>query len=100
MRRDYVVELTQYLRPHGTPTKVYTHTDEGHFNRWKTLLEKGYRLECEVLTTGEVSLTVSDDEADHRIKICNNGPQVPIALDELIDEGFELVQLAKIGPHD
>jgi len=45
----------------------------------------GLRLECEVLTTGEVSLTITDpEEGDFDSEVVANGPGVPSAIDRLI----------------
>ena len=55
------------------------------------IVAAGFRLECEMLTTREVSLTIFDidKEEDVAIRVVPNGPQVPPAVDDLI-LGYEL----------
>lgn len=51
------------------------------------LIEKGYRLECEMLTDMEtVSLTVvgPDDDGDVAIELSKNGPEIIGAVDRLV----------------
>lgn len=57
----------------------------------KRLLDSGCRLEIEMLQTGEISMAVERDQEDGEIdllaqKICSNGPALPAAVDELINE--------------
>jgi hypothetical protein len=37
-----------------------------------------------MLTTGEISLTIADDDGDVDIEVVPNGPEVPAAVDRLI----------------
>lgn len=46
--------------------------------------EAGCRLEAEVLTTGQVSVAVSDSETDVDIRIVSNGPEVIAALEDML----------------
>jgi len=83
-----MVDFTQYVLPHGR------RRDE-HINRPAEIeaiatrfTESGGRYECEVLTTGHVSLTavkeVDGEEQDIEIIVCDNGPGIPAKVDELV----------------
>ena len=78
------IEFTQYKLPHGRAVPVRIDRPDPVYEKARRLMEAGYVFECEVLTDGEVSLTITDDEADHAIEVCPNGPEVPAAVDKLI----------------
>lgn len=84
--RSNEVELTQYLRPNGTPTKVFAPVGEDYVAKAKNLV-----LSAEVLTTGEVVIYARRrDESDEKEinEIATNGPgeKSPTAcLKHLID---------------
>ncbi len=54
--------------------------------QYEAMKDAGARLECEVLTTGVVSLTVFDPsgENDFDIELEQNGRGIPAAVDRLI----------------
>ena len=76
--------FTQYMRPDGR--KVPTEIDRPIRIHRKAidLMEIGCTFESEVLTTGEISLTVAYEGEDIAIEICPNGPEVLDAVDKLI----------------
>lgn len=80
------IPFTQYLRPNGKMVDVFIDRPRDIELKAQEIIAKGFRFECEELTTGHVSLTISDDEKDHAIKICMNGPLVPETVDKLIKE--------------
>ena len=51
----------------------------------RTILDRGWVFEVEILSTMEVSLTVSDGENDVAIEISPNGMEVPEAIERLIE---------------
>lgn len=85
---DQVVEVTQYMRPYGRPVKQYAKVSENLSKELAAIQDRGWRVAAEVLTTGEVSITVEDPirERDVTIKVVPNGPEVPKALVEAIRE--------------
>ena len=87
------IPFRQYLRPHGTPTEVTIDRPADVEAKARAVIASGLRFEGEVLTTGQVSLTVFDPEAveDVAITIVPNGPQVPEAVDMLVEEAWSLV---------
>ncbi len=81
----YEIPVTQYLRPDGRKIRVYVDRPRDIYNKAMEIIDMGYRFETEVLTTGHVSLTIADDEADHDIELTNNEPEAPNeAFDRLI----------------
>ena len=77
---------TQYLLPHGRQKAVEFDVDDDLAPQLAKIKEAGCRLECEILTTGQVSLTVFDPETeeDRDIVLCRNGPGVVLAIEKLI----------------
>lgn len=81
------IPFTQYLLPDGRRTILCIEKYGEIAQKAQEIINKGLRFEAEVLTTGEISLTITDDkEGDLAIEICRNGPQVPKAVDKLIKE--------------
>ena len=82
------IPFTQYLRPDGRKTRVYVKRPMPIAARAQLIIEKGHRFECEMLQTGDVSVTVFDldKEEDVAIRICANGPEVLDAVDSIIEE--------------
>lgn len=82
------IPFIQYLRPLGQPKPVEIDRPAEIEAMADAFLKAGGRYECEVLTTGEVSFTavksIDDEERDIAIEICENGPSVLMAVDELI----------------
>jgi hypothetical protein len=83
-----MIPFTQYLLPNGRKR------DEG-IDRppeieaiAERFIKAGGRYECEVLSTGHVSLTavkkVDGEERDVAIIVCSNGPDVPAKVDALV----------------
>lgn len=86
------IPFTQYLRPGTSFTgckPVAIDRPDHVADKAKQIIAAGYRFECEILTTGEVSLTITDDEADHAIEVVPNGPGMGEAVDRLV-LGFAL----------
>ena len=78
------IPFTQYLLPNGERRAVSINRPDPVVEKAKAIMEAGFRFECEMLSTGHVSFTVSDDYWDYAIRICLNGPEVPRIVDELI----------------
>ena len=82
---DFVdIPFTQYLRPDGR--RRYTTIDRPSHVAAKAaeILAAGFRFECEEMMSGQVSLTIGDDDGDYAIEVVPNGPAVPDAVDRLI----------------
>lgn len=78
------IPFTQYLRPDGRKVDVSIEVSDEVGTKAHAIIAAGYRFECEILTTGQVSVTITDDEADHAIEIVMNGPDIPVTVERLI----------------
>ena len=82
------IPFTQYMRPDGRRVEVSIERPEEICKKAEAIINAGYCFEIEVLTTGLVSMTISDDEADHDMEIVDNGPGVPVAVDRMINRFY------------
>ncbi len=80
------IPFTQYMRPNGRPVDIYFECSEDLDEDAQKILDRGLRFEAEVLSTGDVSLTVSDGDEDIAIQLCPNGPEIHEAVKTLIRE--------------
>jgi hypothetical protein len=81
----YAVPFTQYLPPDGRKKEVFIEVDQETGEMAALILTRGFVFECEVLRTGDVSLTITDpEEGDVDIRVIPNGPKVPEAVRDLI----------------
>ena len=88
------VPFKQFLRPDGRQTQVRIERPDEICEQAHKLVEAGWRLEIEMLAIGTISMTVERDKGDKgddeiicsAHEICNNGPEVPVAVDKLITD--------------
>ncbi|QIG73291.1 hypothetical protein EVC02_070 [Rhizobium phage RHph_N17] len=80
------IYFTQYLRPNGRKEIVQIDRPDAVVKKADNISSHGFRFECEVLTTGDISLTISDEWGDYAFELCPNGPAVPTSVDKLILE--------------
>jgi len=93
------VPFTQYMRPNGRPVPMTIDRPESVANQAQQLLEAGFCLEAEVLTTGQVSITVSDGENDIAGELTENGPGILDAVDRLIGRAIAVMKEVKDAKH-
>ncbi len=79
-----VVEFTQYLLPDGKKRPTHIRVSNAAWKKAGEIVALGFCFECEILQTGQVSLTIADADGDHAIKICPNGPGVRETVERLI----------------
>ena len=81
-----MIPFTRYLRPNGQQALQEIPTDDETAALAVDIVNRGFRFEVEVLTTGEVSLTVFDpeEEVDVEIEVVPDGPEVPGAVKRLV----------------
>jgi hypothetical protein len=79
------IKFTQFLMPDGRPTPVIIDRPAHIADLADRIVSRGYRFECEMLPTREISLTITNDEADAAIEVVPNGPEVPRAIDRMIE---------------
>lgn len=94
------IPFTQYKLPDGRKQEVFFSTTPEIEAQAQRFIKAGGRYECEILTTGEVSLTAEinnlydDDESPHMcIQICKNGPDVIKKVEELVKNSVEYLHL-------
>ncbi|MDW9726340.1 hypothetical protein GOB91_29265 [Sinorhizobium meliloti] len=78
------IPFTQYLMPDGRKAPVRINRPDEISDKAEKIIEAGYRFECEVLTTGQISLTIAGKDGDEDIEVVPNGPEVPVAVDRMI----------------
>ena len=91
-RQGRSIMFTQYLLPYGRRQTICIDRPERIAAKADTIRKAGYRFEVEILTTGEVSLTIVgkpldediDEELDVAIRIVENGPCIVSAIDEMV----------------
>lgn len=76
MDETFEVDVIQFLMPNGKQKLATTRLPESHKEQYRQMIVCGCRFEAEQLTTGEVSVTISDGEGDVDISITRNGPAV------------------------
>ena len=78
------IPFTQFLRPDGRRKQEFIERPLVVYEAAQKIIAEGFHFECEVLQTGHVNFTISDDVGDHDQKICMNGPDVLKTVDDLI----------------
>lgn len=81
------IPFTQYLMPNGRQEAVVIDRPAPIAEKAQAIIAKGFRFECEMLSDmRSVSLTITDpDEGDLEIEVVPNGPEVPVAIDRMIE---------------
>lgn len=84
---DRSIPFTQFLRPDGRRQEVRTtdasYTDDD-LKAAQAIIDVGFRFEIEQLMTGQISMTISDSDADYVHQICANNTDVPASVKKLI----------------
>lgn len=80
------IPFTQFLRPDGERLDVWINRSNEVTAKAKLIVEALFNFEAEVLSNGDVSLTVSDAFGDYAFQIVPNRKAVPEAVDRLILE--------------
>jgi hypothetical protein len=82
-----IIPFTQYLLPHGHRRETTIEVSHEIARMAHGIIRRGLAFECEVLTTGEVSLTITDPEnGDLAFQVVPNGPGVRDAVERLVSE--------------
>lgn len=82
---DNTIPFTQYLLPAGRKRPVLIEVAPDIAEKARTIIAQGLSFECEILTTGQVSLTITDlEEGDLDIRVVPNGPGMVEAVEEMV----------------
>jgi len=80
-----IAKFTQYIRPNGREVSIEIEVADDLEDQLHAIRSAGAELTAEVLTTGEVSLTIEEpDCGDWDCIVVSNGPDVVSAVDSLI----------------
>jgi hypothetical protein len=88
------IPFTQFLMPDGRPVQRTIDRPDKISALAHAIIAKGYRFECEMLPAGDVSFTITDEDQDHEIEICQNGPDVPVRIDAMIERFADKIGVA------
>lgn len=89
--------FTRFHKPNGRRSKVEIDRPTDIDKMARDLVRYGYDFEIEVLRGDEIHMTVSNEDGDLCSRICENGPQVPISVDEMIAEAHWLIFVNKMN---
>lgn len=87
------ITFTQFLMPHGEQKTVSCDGMSPELEAiHNSLIAKGCRGECEMLSTGMISMTYEyKEDCTIAIEVCSNGPETMEALKRLIIRAGEQV---------
>lgn len=88
------IYFTQYLFPDGRKKLVSIEAPDHIVKAADAIIGRGFRFECEILSTDHVSVTISDDDDDYAIELCQNDESVHKAVERLITS-FDLSKAIK-----
>lgn len=80
------IPFTQFVLPDGRRRRVFIDRPEHIEEAAEAIMAQGYRFEIEVLTTGHVSMTVTDDDGDLCVEVVPNDHRVSPAVDRLVEQ--------------
>jgi len=81
------VPFTQYVRPNGRTRPIEIDVPDEVGEKALKVIERGGKFEAECID-GDISLTCHYEDEDIAIELCRNGPEVPKAVETLIENAF------------
>lgn len=86
------VPFVQFILPDARKKHIWVDVPSHIEEKAYKIIENGWRFEAEILRTGEVSLTVTSEEADEAIEICENkAEEVCKAVNRLVESAFNKI---------
>ena len=84
------IPFTQFILPNGRREATSITRPPEILEKANLLLAAGFSFEIEVLTNGFVSMEVLSRAKEITLshKVCANGPDVPVEVDDLVNEAF------------
>lgn len=80
-----IIEITQYHLPDGRRTTETTTIADSLKDKYELIRKLGLSLTAEVLSTGNVSCTITDNElGDIDISLTKNGPEVQVGIEKML----------------
>ncbi len=83
------IPFTQYIRPNGRKRQGDFERPQEVYDQAMAIIKAGYCFEIEELSTGKISMTISNGKEDVAIRICDNGPEVLTSIDDLVNGFYE-----------
>lgn len=78
------IPVIQFIRPYGKQAHEFISVSNEASNKYDELHKAGLQITSEVLSTGQVSLCLSDNQEDYDIRICSNGPKVKQSIEDML----------------
>jgi len=78
------IRFTQYMMPNGRKVPKDIERPEAIEGMANTVRQFGGEFSIEVLTTGEVAMSIERDETVLAMEVVTNGPEVPKAVDRIV----------------
>lgn len=95
----YRVPFVQFVLPEGRRTDTFFNTvREEVWEKANEILNEGFEFQCEVLSDGTGSFTVSDDDGDYTIRLVSNAgsnPDVISVVEDMILK-FDLLEKREV----
>jgi hypothetical protein len=85
------MNFTQYLAPHGRRQTISIDMSREVETKAAELVTAGWDFEIEVLVNlgGMVNMDCCDDDEQLAVEVCPNGPEVPAAVEQLVNRAHE-----------
>ena len=97
-QRTFKVQVTQYISPNGRMRFTTTDLPIEYEQLYENMVSRKCKFEAEVLSTGEVSLTIFDmlrgEDAD--IRIVENGPAVQETMARMLSSQLWLTEKERV----
>lgn len=85
------ITFTQYIPPNGKQVPTTIERPDDISEMAEALQKKGFQFSIEILSTGMIAMYCGKpNDDDENIRLCNNGPNVPDAVDELVRGSYQL----------
>ena len=80
----FIAHVLQYMRPNGPQVPQTIELSVELAEAYMDMDQHGFRLEAEVLGTGEVSVSIDREDDYQDLIICPNGPEVLKAIETML----------------
>ena len=84
-KTTFEAEMTQFLRPDGREKQVRGPLPLRAKEAYDEMLQRGYRLETEVIPGNELYVSISDDEGDLDNLVEHNGPNISAHIADMLE---------------
>ena len=93
------IPFTEYVKPNGRKRETIIVRSMAVCDKANDIMAAGYDFEVELLTTGDVSLTITNEDGDADIEVVENAPGgvVGNAVDRLVRRFPATLQKEKVN---